>query len=240
MPKDHATANFYNNLVAGCIRRGSLGIQKRFNPDSFATLYSVSKYLQPFLSSRISTSHSVLDFGCGSGNLLPLLSPLCASVCGTDISSSFLELSRQTIQRHNLTNAYVCESSHLTQSSFDTIIVFDVLHHVEDIPAVIRRLKLLLRPGGQLIVFEPYIINPVLFLFHLVDPNEHGVFRLGTIRRMSRYISASGFRVLDSAGFGIVIGPSNPFSNFLVDILSSFSRILGFLSPKYFIVATHD
>ncbi len=101
---------------------------------------------------------SVMDFGCGSGVLLPLLSRLSAQVIAVDID--LLPLERVCRYLSLPPNVQVYDLKQvplhaLPSASFDCIIATDVLEHVEDLPAVMHDLLSLLKPGGQIIISGP-------------------------------------------------------------------------------------
>ena len=99
-----------------------------------------------------------LDFGCGSGVMLPFLANVCAEVVAADVN--LLPLDR--MKSHfplapNITewDAAGPEISEAAAHSFDLIIALDVLEHVKDLARTLTQLLRLLRPGGELIVSGP-------------------------------------------------------------------------------------
>ncbi len=101
---------------------------------------------------------SVLDFGCGSGVLLPLLSDLSTRVIAVDIDLLPLERVRRYYPLPP--NVQVYDLKHvplhaLPAAPFDRIIATDVLEHVEELAAVMADLLGLLKPGGQIVISGP-------------------------------------------------------------------------------------
>lgn len=93
----------------------------------------------------------VLDFGCGTGDLLLILQEQHPewTLHGVDISEVALQMAWQrgvTVQLSNTASAY---------DGLDTIIVSQVLEHVEDDGALLLDLVRRLGPGGLLIVTVP-------------------------------------------------------------------------------------
>jgi SAM-dependent methyltransferase len=114
----------------------------------------------------------VLDFGCGTGLTLSLWQkhrPL-DSLCGLEVSDKMLE---QAVQRWpktaSLPDFRLLRPGQPTfpHASFDLIVISCVLHHVptEDRNSVLREAFDLLKPGGQICVFEH---NPRNFLVRYV------------------------------------------------------------------------
>jgi 2-polyprenyl-3-methyl-5-hydroxy-6-metoxy-1,4-benzoquinol methylase len=100
----------------------------------------------------------VLDFGCGSGVMLPFLCRISTRVTAMDIDLlPFERVSRQRAFPANLTvyDARKMPLKDLPKASFDLIVATDVLEHVEDITGILSAMKNLLKPGGQVIISGP-------------------------------------------------------------------------------------
>jgi 2-polyprenyl-3-methyl-5-hydroxy-6-metoxy-1,4-benzoquinol methylase len=100
----------------------------------------------------------VLDFGCGSGVMLPFLAQHSKQVIALDIDLLPLENVKKHIPLPS--NVEACDAkqvslSALAQKSFDLISALDVLEHVDDLPRTLSELLGLLKPGGQLVVSGP-------------------------------------------------------------------------------------
>ena len=100
----------------------------------------------------------VLDFGCGSGVMLPFLARHSRQVTAIDIDLVPLECVRKHIslaENIQVLDATQTTLSQLTPGSFDLINALDVLEHVQDLSRTIHELLTLLKPGGQLLVSGP-------------------------------------------------------------------------------------
>lgn len=97
-----------------------------------------------------------LDFGCGSGVLLPRLIELGADVHACDVD---LTLARRLAESRNWTGIHWHSGPgslrDLPAGSFDTILCLDVLEHVDSLPMVTSEFVRLLKPTGRLIVSGP-------------------------------------------------------------------------------------
>ena len=116
-------------------------------------LHKVMDYLE-----RDAPYKHVLDFGCGSGVMLPFLCGISARVTAMDIDLlPFERISRQRAFPANLTvhDARELTLKDLPKASFDVIVATDVLEHVEDLSGTLADMGTLLKPGGQLVISGP-------------------------------------------------------------------------------------
>jgi 2-polyprenyl-3-methyl-5-hydroxy-6-metoxy-1,4-benzoquinol methylase len=100
----------------------------------------------------------VLDFGCGSGVMLPFLCGISARVTAMDIDlHPFNQVSRQRAFPANLQvhDARKVTLKDLPPASFDLIVATDVLEHVADLPGTLTDMHTLLKPRGQIIISGP-------------------------------------------------------------------------------------
>lgn len=101
---------------------------------------------------------TVLDFGCGSGVMLPFLAQHSRHVTALDIDLHPLERVRQYIPLAANVEVIDATQSPITQlapNSFILINALDVLEHVDDLPGTLTQLMNLLKPDGQLVVSGP-------------------------------------------------------------------------------------
>lgn len=100
----------------------------------------------------------VLDFGCGSGVMLPFLCGISARVTALDVD--LLPFERVSRCRAFPTNLQVHDMravslKDLPPASFDRIIATDVLEHVDDLPGTLGDMQALLRTEGQIVISGP-------------------------------------------------------------------------------------
>ena len=116
-------------------------------------LYKAMNYLE-----RNAPYEHILDFGCGSGVMLPFLCRISTHVTAMDIDLlPFERINRQRPFPANLEvfNAQEVKLTNLPQSSFDMIVATDVLEHVDDLPGTLNDMRALLKPNGQIIISGP-------------------------------------------------------------------------------------
>ena len=110
---------------------------------------------------RLAPGQAVLDFGCGTGTLALLLKRSCpaARVVGVDVDPVVLELARRKIARAGLDielRQGVFTAETFAPASFDRVVSTLVLHHLtrDEKLAVLRAMRVALRPGGELHVAD--------------------------------------------------------------------------------------
>ena len=106
----------------------------------------------------------ILDVGCGSGWLSEYFARLGYSVKGIDISPDLIQMSKERVARvpygvdHETPldctfQVHDIESAPLDET-FDAVICYDSLHHLEDEAAVMRNIATMLDVGGSLFILE--------------------------------------------------------------------------------------
>lgn len=101
---------------------------------------------------------TVIDIGCGSGQLTLRVAPLVERVIGIDVSQAMIDLLLRNAAAANLTNvegiAVPIEHLQIEPSSVDLVISNYVLHHLrdKDKAVAVSTAARWLKPGGRLVV----------------------------------------------------------------------------------------
>jgi SAM-dependent methyltransferase len=112
---------------------------------------------------------SILDFGCGIGNMTRVLAKRVpkARCVGTDISMQALEVARKLNRRDGTTIEYATtlpERLPFESASFDLALTNGVFHHI--VPSErsrwVAELRRVLRPKGRFFIFENNPFNPLM------------------------------------------------------------------------------
>jgi SAM-dependent methyltransferase len=126
---------------------------------------------------------NVFDIGVGIGTMTNFYIARCAFVLGADIFDSQLELVRERFRAFNFSAQKIDlgkeDITDLAKYGFDTVIMVNVLEHIEDDLATLVKLKDILADGGRIIVFAPAIP----FIFNSFD-SAAGHFRRYTKKRL--------------------------------------------------------
>lgn len=104
------------------------------------------EYFLPYLRS----TDSVLEFGCGGGQMLSLVTPRVASIEAVEVNTAAREIASRSGVR-----VYASLTEVPGDATYDVIVSNHVLEHVPDVGAVLRELRSRLKPGGRLVVKLP-------------------------------------------------------------------------------------
>jgi 2-polyprenyl-3-methyl-5-hydroxy-6-metoxy-1,4-benzoquinol methylase len=116
-------------------------------------LQHIGRYL--FAKSLVS-GKTVLDVACGSGYGSQILSQTAKRVIGVDICGETVKYCRSRYKSENLAFLQM-DCCHLAfpSSSFDTVVSFETLEHLENHDRFIIELKRILKDDGLLIISTP-------------------------------------------------------------------------------------
>ena len=98
----------------------------------------------------------VLEVGCGNGNFTVYLTTQCDRVTGIDIDPEYVSTAKNRLARRSNVKIVQQDINKLeTKNSFDTVVMLDVLEHIEHDVLILQKLNALLKPGGKLIIKVP-------------------------------------------------------------------------------------
>ncbi len=106
--------------------------------------------IRPFLGAK------VMEVGCGNGNFSVLLAKHCEHLVALDLDKTYVEMTQARLNNCSHVEVSVADATALGQSrTFDSIVMLDVLEHIEDDVTTLAKLGQCLRPGGNLIIKVP-------------------------------------------------------------------------------------
>ncbi len=135
----------------------------------------------------------ILDFGCGVGELARFVGP--DSYVGVDIDAESLAAARQRFPRHYFTMKME------KWEEFDHIVMLAVLEHIVEPLELLKRLKMLLKPAGEVLLTTPHPVakgihnwGAKLHLFNRAAQEEHE--QLLDRRGIEKIALAAGLEIL--------------------------------------------
>lgn len=157
----------------------------------------VAKTIEEFL--QVADGSSVLDLGCGYGDIAPFYSNRCRYV-GIDSNESYIIEARR---RNSWNDAEfligdVSDSELLNRGPFDLVLMTGVLHHLSNdyVTAIARSSKDLVSPSGRFVAIEP-----------VFSPDQRLSARLIIASDRGRYVrDRDGYMNLLKSGFSDVDG----------------------------------
>ncbi len=91
---------------------------------------------------------AIMDLGCGTGLLGPLLRPQATKLHGVDLSQNMLQAAAQRKVYDELEQGDIVECLTKKPGQFDAVVAADVLVYVGDLEPLYRATHAALRPGG--------------------------------------------------------------------------------------------
>jgi 2-polyprenyl-3-methyl-5-hydroxy-6-metoxy-1,4-benzoquinol methylase len=173
--------------------------------------------------------YRLLDVGCAAGYFLDVVAAAGWEVRGVEPSAPIAAEARR---RHGVDAVHVGTLEQLPAwGSFDLITLWDVLEHVPDPVATLRRAKLLLAPGGTLLVETQNIDSALARLlgrrWHHFKHGEHLVHFNPTTLRLAFEAAGLDLLQLDTRSAGKYVS-----GEFIVERSARLGKVLPrLLSP---------
>lgn len=215
---------------------------RRFDPEKGFGSPSLNTHFLGVIDPLIQPGDRVLDLGCGSGLFLPAIYQHTRDIHAVDTSAALLGQAVGLVSTYGLDGIVVKEANAeklpYEDSHFDALIAVDVLHHFQRFNRCLQEMWRVVKPGGNLIIFEPNKLNPLLALGCLIDRNEWGLLALGRPALYRRKLSPL-FNIQSLRPNGLIIGPDWNWVVRIADLVtrSPWSKFLGWLAPKILILA---
>ncbi|MBD3299722.1 MAG: methyltransferase domain-containing protein [Candidatus Moranbacteria bacterium] len=166
--------------------------------------------------SYLKKGDKVLDFGCGNGRLIQLLSGFGVDYWGVDVSERLIKLAKRKYPGGNFRkiDVFFRDYRKFELNSFDVVFSIGVFHHFplgEKRKKILERLVMLLRENGVLIItvwnlnlrrFKKYLGDKKQGFSVFKDQRQKFVFERFLYRwenkELQDFLQASNLEILDS------------------------------------------
>jgi SAM-dependent methyltransferase len=129
---------------------------ERFDPATMNGLIAAEHLARYWLAADLASGLDVLDAGCGVGYGAELIARAGASrVVGIDLAPEAIAAASERVGEMADFQVGDLQDMPFDEGSFDLVVCFEVLEHLEDPEPAITALKDVLREGGLLIVSSP-------------------------------------------------------------------------------------
>ncbi len=133
---------------------------------------------------------SVLDIGCGTGNmLLQILGRHAVEAAGIDLSDKMLDIAKERMG--TAADLRKGDSEHLPweNGKFDMVICTDSFHHYPNPKAVLREMGRVLAKGGKVVVADPWLPSPFRQIANIFMPfGKDGDIKMYSEREMKKML----------------------------------------------------
>ncbi|MEX2167379.1 MAG: bifunctional 2-polyprenyl-6-hydroxyphenol methylase/3-demethylubiquinol 3-O-methyltransferase UbiG [Methyloceanibacter sp.] len=154
---------------------------------------------------------SVLDIGCGGGIVCEPLARLGAEVTGIDPAPENIEAAKAHAEGARVGVTYrvaIAEELAASGTTFDAVLLLEVIEHVPDVPAFLKSVAPLVKPGGMLVLstlnrtlkaYALAIVGAELILRWL-PAGTHQWERFVTPDELRLALSGAGLKLTDTTG----------------------------------------
>lgn len=170
---------------------------------------SIHKKSRENARKHLHKSHTVLDYGCGTGTTACELASGVKQISAIDISSKMIQLAQEKVTAAKIKNINLRQGDIFDEDyeagSLDVVLAFNMLHTVPDPEAVMQRIRELLKPEGLIIAVTPTLRDKLSFLVGLQIKLVQMLCSLGIIPIPIRRLKSSDLdSLMENASFQIV------------------------------------
>jgi ubiquinone/menaquinone biosynthesis C-methylase UbiE len=151
-------------------------------------------------AARLRPADSVLEIGCGTGGTAIRLAAGVARYVATDFSAEMIRIAQAKPRPPNL-RFLLADAAKLPEGApFNAICAFNLLHLVDDLPSLLRKLHAGLVPGG-LLISKTWCFADLPLRLRLL----FRVLRLAGLFPRARFLTQEALhQALSEAGFQII------------------------------------
>ncbi len=164
------------------------------------SIHKIKAYLNP--------GASVHELGCGTGIISLGISGDAKNILATDISENMIQIARNKAKEQNIKNVdfQVGDAYTLKQypdNSFDTILIFNVLHVLKDPAAVLIEVKRVLKNEGTLLTATDCYAEPAKLPKRILLSMQKLLKKIGLLSYLSFFTKEELEKLIEGQNFTI-------------------------------------
>jgi ubiquinone/menaquinone biosynthesis C-methylase UbiE len=171
-----ADTNASEQVDLNRVVRDPEAFKKHFaNVKYYSIQKSLEEYERNWFRQRCRPGVRVLDFACGNGENGIMAAGFGATVVGIDLSPEGLENAEESSRAAGV--GHLCsyeamdgENMTFADDSFDLVVVYGALHHV-DLDRAMSECRRVLKPGGEMLALEALRHNPAIHTYRKLTPH---------------------------------------------------------------------
>ena len=117
------------------------------------------RLLKAYIAAKPWISGDLLEVGCGEGRGVEELLPLASSYIGLDKIGEVISMLKIKYPGVDFRQVVIPPFSEFKENSFDTIVSFQVIEHIQEDKLFLQEIYRMLKPGGKAIISTPNITH---------------------------------------------------------------------------------
>ncbi|WP_114749079.1 class I SAM-dependent methyltransferase [Pleomorphovibrio marinus] len=115
------------------------------------------RLLKAYIAATPFIEGKLLEIGCGEGRGVEILAPKAESYLGLDKIPEIVRRLQEKYPQYRFQQAIIPPLQGLPSSTYDTVVSFQVIEHIEEDDLFLNEIHRVLKPGGQAIISTPNI-----------------------------------------------------------------------------------
>ncbi|WP_291781068.1 class I SAM-dependent methyltransferase [Cecembia sp.] len=115
------------------------------------------RLLKAYIAAKPWIKGSLLEIGCGEGRGVEVLIENAQDYLGIDKIQEVVDRLTKKYPQANFKQAFIPPFAGIADNSFDTVVSFQVIEHIQDDRLFLEEINRVLKPGGKAIISTPNI-----------------------------------------------------------------------------------